>query len=69
MSTMQTQRWLGINWLGEPFPKRLRLKCAFPFVYVKPLPGCGCMARPKSALLRLVDWLNFRFPYDTGGAK
>lgn len=66
MSAIQTQRWLGIRWIGTPFPKRLRLKRAFPFVYVKPMRGCGCMARPKSWLLRLVDYLNRKFPYEKG---
>lgn len=47
-------RWLGIEWLGEPMPVRV-----WKWIVgrrVKP-QGCGCMARPKSAWLKFVDWL------------
>jgi len=37
-------RWLGITWIGEPWPKRLRLR--WP-VYVRQLPGCGCIRFAK----------------------
>lgn len=76
MTKMQTTRWLGIEWIGTPFPKRLRVRSVFPSlevprvvqcpVFVQPMPRCGCMARPKRAILRLVDWLNEKFPYEKG---
>ena len=66
MTTMQTQRWLGIEWIGTPWPKRLRLKARFPFLYVAKRKGCGCMRRPKAWLIRFAAWLNLVFPYTKG---
>ena len=43
-------RWLGMDWEGVPWPKRIRFR--WP-VYCKPLPGCGCAARPKRWLNRI----------------
>ena len=37
-------RWLGIDWIGEPWPLRLRLR--WP-VHARPSRGCGCVERLK----------------------
>ena len=33
-------RWLGMDWIGEPWPLRLRLR--WP-VHARPSRGCGCV--------------------------
>ena len=35
-----TVRWLGLNWIGVPWPKRIRIR--WP-VYVLKYQGCGCI--------------------------
>lgn len=40
-------KWLGINWIGYPWPKRIRIKRYFPFLYIKQYPGCGCILTLK----------------------
>lgn len=42
--------WLGLDWIGVPWPRRLRPQ--WP-VRVQASPGCGC-------LLRLKTWLERR---------
>ena len=37
-------RWLGMDWIGEPWPLRLRLR--WP-VHARPSRGCGCVERLK----------------------
>ena len=39
-------RWLGVRWLGTPWPKRWKIVAAWP-TYV-PEPGCGCIVKLKA---------------------
>ncbi len=41
-------RWLGIRWIGVPFPKRIRVR-----IYIVPAAGCGCIYALKVLWLRL----------------
>lgn len=43
-------RWLGLEWIGEPWPRRIRLRSP---VYVSRAPGCGCVAALKTLVSRL----------------
>ena len=43
-SAVPLVRWLGIDWIGEPWPLRLRLR--WP-VHARPSRGCGCVERLK----------------------
>lgn len=39
-----TVRWLGIRWIGVPFPFRIRLRSP---IYIARAEGCGCIAALK----------------------
>ena len=45
-------RWLGMEWIGTPWPKRWRVRFAGWPEYV-PARGCGCMKTPKTVMLHL----------------
>lgn len=42
--TVPIVRWLGINWYGVPWLKRIRLRCP---IYLAARPGCGCIKALK----------------------
>lgn len=42
-------KWLGVEWIGKPWPTRIRLRS--PFVVLQS-PGCGCLRRLKAAFER-----------------
>jgi len=46
-------RWLGIDWIGKPWPLRLRVRTSWPFVAIEDAPGCGCIMRLKRLWQRL----------------
>lgn len=47
-------RWLGMDWEGMPWPKRLRLRTP---LYIARARGCGCIKKPKAAWRRILAWL------------
>lgn len=50
------QSWLGVEWIGTPWPRRLRLRS--PITIAK-YPGCGCIARLvdlADAIKRAIRW-------------
>jgi hypothetical protein len=51
----KTVRWLGLEWEGEPWPKRIRAR--WP-IYLKRYRGCGCIKQPKALWSRLVKLFN-----------
>ena len=45
-----TTTWLGIRWIGKPFPKRFRpvLRWGWcPWLKYEPYKGCGCVRTAK----------------------
>ena len=44
-------RWLGLDWLGYPFPLRIHFDRTMYMFTIKPMAGCGCIA----ALKRVVE--------------
>ena len=50
-------RWLGLTWIGVPWPKRIRLRGKFPFVFVRQSHGCGCVKPLKSIYVAMIDWV------------
>lgn len=50
---VHVHRWLGIDWIGKPFPLRLRLRRSWPFVGVEDAPGCGCIMVLKRWWLKI----------------
>lgn len=49
--------WLRIWWLGQPWPRRVRLQWRWPFVHIVKAQGCGCMSRPKGWCLKFRQWM------------
>lgn len=50
---VRVHRWLGLEWIGKPWPQRLRLMRRWPFVRVEDAPGCGCIMRLKMLTQRI----------------
>ena len=45
--------WLGMRWIGWPWPLRLRLRRRWWPIMVEQMPGCGCLVKGRAATIAL----------------
>lgn len=49
-------RWLGLRWIGTPWPKRWRWNPDIAWIEYQPSPGCGCIYKLKAAVEAFRTW-------------